>query len=204
MVGELKVVVLGDSGVGKSSLISAHCPPITGVDASIAVVCGVAIALCDTFGLQKYRTLTMGFYRYAKGALIVYDVTDRETFEHVTLWVGDLRLRTHAMLPIVLVANKCDGIGERKVTREEGMNLAAEVDAGYSETSQTEGLSMALRILLDRLPKLALAGTRFAEVRKRKSGETFTLSVKKKKRRFVPRCGRRRKSNSQSSRTDNP
>jgi small GTP-binding protein len=164
MVGEIKVVVVGDSSVGKSSLINTHCPPITGVeDASIARVCGVAFVLCDTFGAQRFRTLTSGFYKHARGVLIVFDVTDAESYQHVPQWMSEVRLRTHASMPVVVVANKCDlPATKRVVSRDGAMKLCADMEVGYTETSallysaQADAggaLTHALRLLLDRMPQ---------------------------------------------------
>lgn len=205
MVGEINVVVVGDTNVGKSSLINTHCPPITGVhDASIAVVSGIAFVLCDTFGAQRFRTLTSGFYRHARGVLIVYDVSDRESYEHVPHWMSEVRLRTHASMPVVVVANKCDvPPPKRVVSSAEAQSLCAEMEVGYTETSahlysaQADvggALTHALRLLMDRIPHSPTIDSKLSQDRKRRrhrslvlrGGQKFVLppeiTVKKKKK----------------------
>lgn len=187
MVGEVKVVVVGDSSVGKSSLINTHCPAITGVqDASIARVCNVSFVLCDTFGAQRFRTLTSGFYKHARGVLIVFDVTDRESFEHVSQWMSEIRLRTYASMPVVVIANKCDLTAKRVVSRDEAMRLCSEMEVGYTETSallysaQADAggaLTHALRLLIDRMPQTpALTeAARLSDEKKRRRHRSLAL-----------------------------
>ena len=175
----IKVVVLGDQGVGKSTLIANHCPPLFGSEASTVARCGSinkSFVLVDSRGVDRFRTLTNTFYRAARGILLVYDVTEKETFEHIPMWMAEVRLHTHKMMPVVLVANKCDA-PNRVVGKDKGAALAVAMEVPYIETDKNRGLTEALEALVEKMP--AVARTPAGGARKLPPGTRFRIKKKK-------------------------
>ncbi|KAH7662974.1 Small GTPase superfamily ARF/SAR type protein [Dioscorea alata] len=143
-----KVLLIGDSGVGKSSLlvsfISNHVDdlsPTIGVDFKIKslTVAGkrLKLTIWDTAGQERFRTLTGSYYRGAQGIILVYDVTRRETFTNLSdEWAKEIELySTNQDCVKVLVGNKVDQEADRMVSREEGIALAQEYGCLFLECS---------------------------------------------------------------------
>ncbi|KAJ6843108.1 ras-related protein RABC2a-like [Iris pallida] len=148
-----KILLIGDSGVGKSSLlltfISAQRPldahdhpsPTIGVDFKIKhlTVGGkkLKLTIWDTAGQERFRTLTSSYYRGAQGIILVYDVTRRETFTNLSdVWAKEVELySTNQDCIKILVGNKVDKESERVVSREEGIALAQEYGCLFLECS---------------------------------------------------------------------
>ncbi|KAL3649650.1 Ras-related protein RABC2a [Castilleja foliolosa] len=143
-----KVLLIGDSGVGKSSFLlsfisnSSHdLSPTIGVDFKIKLINRggkrLKLTIWDTAGQERFRTLTSSYYRGAHGIILVYDVTRRESFTNLSkTWTKELdRYCTNPDCIKMLVANKVDRESEREVTKEEGMALAKEHDCLFIECS---------------------------------------------------------------------
>ncbi|KEP65073.1 UNVERIFIED_CONTAM: Ras-related protein Rab2BV, putative [Hammondia hammondi] len=145
----VKLLIIGDSSVGKSCLLSRFArgrflPHRTtlGVDFETRTldVDGrrVKIQLWDTAGHERFRSVTLSYYRSAMGALVVFDMTNRESFESVQSWLRELEDRAPQNVQKVLVGNKAD-VENRVVSREEARRLAAEHNLHYIETSAKTG-----------------------------------------------------------------
>merc|ERR1712187_787045 len=80
----------------------------------------IKIQIWDTAGLENFRALTRSYYRGASGALLVYDISRRESFDHVAGWVEQAQQNASSGMAIMLVGNKCDLQSQRKVSTEEG------------------------------------------------------------------------------------
>ncbi|MBA0776672.1 hypothetical protein Gotri_011637 [Gossypium trilobum] len=143
-----KILLIGDSGVGKSSLlvsfISASAEdlaPTIGVDFKIKLLTvggkRLKLTIWDTAGQERFRTLTSSYYRGAQGIILVYDVTRRETFTNLSdVWAKEVELySTNQDCVKMLVGNKVDRDSERAVTREEGVALAKELGSMFLECS---------------------------------------------------------------------
>lgn len=143
-----KILLIGDSGVGKSSLILSFISasretiaPTIGVDIKIKhlTVGGkrLKLTLWDTAGQERFRTLTNSFYRDAQGIMLVYDVTRRETLTNLTdLWAKEVELySTNKDCVKMLVGNKLDCESDRVVTKEEAVALAGELGCLFAECS---------------------------------------------------------------------
>ncbi|EPR56549.1 putative Ras-related protein Rab2BV [Toxoplasma gondii GAB2-2007-GAL-DOM2] len=145
----VKLLIIGDSCVGKSCLLSRFArgrflPHRTtlGVDFETRTldVDGrrVKIQLWDTAGHERFRSVTLSYYRSAMGALVVFDITKRESFESVQSWLRELEDRAPQNVQKVLVGNKAD-VENRAVSREEARRLAGEHNLHYIETSAKTG-----------------------------------------------------------------
>ncbi|XP_031395491.1 ras-related protein RABC2a isoform X2 [Punica granatum] len=137
-----KILLIGDSGVGKSSLlVSFISSSVEGVDFKIKLltVAGkrVKLTIWDTAGQERFRTLTSSYYRNAQGIILVYDVTRRETFTNLSdVWAKEVELySTNQDCIKMLVGNKVDRDSERAVSTEEGVALAKELGCLFLECS---------------------------------------------------------------------
>lgn len=141
-------IIIGDTGVGKSCLTlqftDKRFQPVH--DLTIGVELGVRtitidnqpvkLRIWDTAGQETFRSLTRSYYRNAAGALLVYDITRRETFEHLASWLEDAMLNGNENMTITLVGNKCDLAHRRRaVTEEEGKQFAKEHGLIFMEAS---------------------------------------------------------------------
>ncbi|XP_075578141.1 ras-related protein Rab-42-like [Pelecanus crispus] len=154
---QFRVIVLGDAAVGKSSLLRCFAEGPGGGTATPCPTVGVEfysrtvplppagkakLQLWDTAGQERFRSITRSFYRSAAGVLLVFDLTNRASFEHVPEWyreaAGD---RPPAF---VLVGHKCDLAAERAVSAEEAGRLAATLGMAFVETSARGNLNVEL------------------------------------------------------------
>ncbi|CAJ1891489.1 unnamed protein product [Sphenostylis stenocarpa] len=143
-----KILLIGDSGVGKSSLLVSFISssvedlsPTIGVDFKIKTLTlggkRMKLTIWDTAGQERFRTLTSSYYRKAQGIILVYDVTRRETFTNLSeVWSKEVELySTNQDCVKMLVGNKVDRDSERAVSREEGLALAKELGCLLLECS---------------------------------------------------------------------
>lgn len=142
-----KVLLIGDSGTGKSCLLIRFVEDIfsdnyistIGVDFKIKTIeiegKTVKMQVWDTAGQERFRTITASYYRGSNGVIIVYDVTDRESFEHVDFWMKEVDRLASPDVCRLLVGNKTDLTDKRAVTKEEGEALAAKYGVAFLETS---------------------------------------------------------------------
>ncbi|KAJ1991916.1 Ras- protein Rab-2A [Dimargaris cristalligena] len=142
-----KYIIIGDTGVGKSCLLlqftdnrfqPAHDLTI-GVEFGARIVTvgqkRIKLQIWDTAGQESFRSITRSYYRGAAGALLVYDITRRDTFDHLATWLEDARKYSNANITIMLIGNKCDLEAKRAVSREEGESFARENGLFFIETS---------------------------------------------------------------------
>jgi small GTP-binding protein len=146
----LKVCVVGDGAVGKTSLIIRYTEGhfresyIMTVGTSFAVkelTFGdtlVRLQLWDLAGQPHFSSVRPVFYRGAAGIILVFDVTRRPTFDAIPAWYTEVSTVTGAV-PTVLLANKVDLVDQRQTSTEEGMAYAQQLGWGYFETSAKEG-----------------------------------------------------------------
>ncbi|KAJ2080321.1 hypothetical protein H4R24_003148 [Coemansia sp. RSA 988] len=95
----------------------------------------IKLQIWDTAGQESFRSITRSYYRGAVGALLVYDITRRDTFEHVTTWLEDVRKHSNTETTIMLIGNKYDLAAKRAVPYEEGSKFAEDNDLYFIETS---------------------------------------------------------------------
>ncbi|KAM1019584.1 hypothetical protein ACFX13_041660 [Malus domestica] len=146
-----KVVVIGDSAVGKTQILSRFTKNEFCFDSKSTIgvefqtrtltIQGKLIKaqIWDTAGQERYRAVTSAYYRGALGAMLVYDITKRRTFDHVARWVEELRTHADSSIVIMLIGNKADLGDERDVPTEDAVEFAEEQGLFFSETSAFSG-----------------------------------------------------------------
>mmetsp|Transcript_17226 Transcript_17226/g.18694 ORF Transcript_17226/g.18694 Transcript_17226/m.18694 type:complete len:213 (+) Transcript_17226:54-692(+) len=145
-----KLLLIGDSGVGKSCLLLRFADDtytesyITtiGVDFKIRTVevdgKTIKLQIWDTAGQERFRAITEAYYRRAVGALLVYDITRKETFDHVEHWLEELYHHAGRNTVVILVGNKSDLEYKREVDTQLGKDYAEKNGLGFLETSALE------------------------------------------------------------------
>lgn len=142
-----KIVLIGDSGVGKSNLLSRFTRDEFNLESRSTI--GVEFAtrtleidgkrvkaqIWDTAGQERYRAITSAYYRGAVGALIVYDISKTESYENVSRWLKELKEHADANIVIELVGNKSDLDHLRAVPTDEAENFASENSLLFTEAS---------------------------------------------------------------------
>ncbi|CAH0486008.1 unnamed protein product [Peronospora farinosa] len=172
-----KIVLIGDSGVGKSNLLSRFTHNEFNLESKSTI--GVEFAtksivaegktikaqIWDTAGQERYRAITSAYYRGAVGALLVYDITKHGTFENVERWLKELRDHADINTVIMLVGNKSDLRHLRAVSTEEAMAFAEKNNLAFIETSALEatGVDAAFQRILTEIYKLMSRKTIQAE-----------------------------------------
>uniref|UniRef100_A0AC35TM21 Ras-related protein Rab-18 n=1 Tax=Rhabditophanes sp. KR3021 TaxID=114890 RepID=A0AC35TM21_9BILA len=164
-VTTLKILVIGESGVGKSSLMlryvddtfNAEISATIGVDFRVTIrnINGdnVKLAIWDTAGQERFRTLTPSYYRGAQGVICVYDVSTRSTFTRLEHWLQEIDTYcTRGEAIKILVGNQIDK-PYKEVTREEGQAFAKKNKMLFIEASAKtkEGVEMAFEELIEKI-----------------------------------------------------
>jgi len=151
-----KVVLIGDSGVGKSNIFSRFT--LNEFDMESKSTIGVEFAtktiqvdnktitaqLWDTAGQERYRTVVSAYYRLVVGALLVYDISKHDTFENIELWLKELREQANRNIVIMLVGNKSDLRHLRAVPTEEARQFSEKNKISFIETSALDSTNIEL------------------------------------------------------------
>jgi len=150
----VKLLLIGDSGAGKTSLLlrfsddkfDSNLLSTIGIDFKIRtlVIDGlkIKVQIWDTAGQERFHTLTSAYYRGAHGILLVYDITNRRSFEHVNLWLSYIRKYSDKNIVFSLIGNKCDLSHERQVSFLEGQARAEKSNCNFYETSAKDDINV--------------------------------------------------------------
>ena len=152
---EAKIITLGDSKVGKSSLIiqfidnkfSSDYISTVGFDLKYKTLKlendeEIKIVIHDTAGQERFKSLSTNYIKKADGVLLIFDITDKESFKNISNWMNDIIDEAGDKMPIVLVGNKYDLGEKRNVSKEEGENAAKKYNIKYFETSAKDGTNV--------------------------------------------------------------
>jgi len=149
-----KIVLIGDSGVGKSNLLSRFTRNEFNIETKSTI--GVEFAtrsiqtdgkiikaqIWDTAGQERYRAITSAYYRGAVGALLVYDISKTATFKNVERWLSELRENASGNIVVMLVGNKCDLKYLREVQTETSKEFAEKNNLSFIETSALDSTNV--------------------------------------------------------------
>ena len=151
---QFKIILVGDSNVGKTSLINRfmgfefqeNYACTINADfkiktLSIDQLTGAELTVWDTCGQEKFRSMTRQYFKDAHGVILVYDVSNEISFRGLNVWLNEIKNNTKGEVSIVLVGNKID-IFERKVSQKEANEYALKNGLLYVETSSKEGINI--------------------------------------------------------------
>ncbi|XP_029523515.1 EF-hand calcium-binding domain-containing protein 4B-like [Oncorhynchus nerka] len=146
-----KIVLVGNSSVGKTSLLRRFCDDCfypgtsatVGIDYSVKTIrvdnSQVALQMWDTAGQERYRSITKQFFRKADGVVVIYDITAEQSFTAVRQWLTSVQEGAGEDIPIMLLGNKMDKGSERKVQTRMGEKLAKDCQLIFYECSACSG-----------------------------------------------------------------
>ena len=147
----VKIIIVGNSNVGKTNIVTRYVKGEFSNEYMITIgmdflTCNLELdnkifklRLWDTAGSEKFRSVTRGYYSNTCYALIVYDITDDSSFNSVKQWIEDVQSFANKGTNLVLVGNKVDLNNKRKISKEEGQNLATEYGMDFYESSALTG-----------------------------------------------------------------
>ena len=166
-----KYIIIGDAAVGKSNLLLryAHGQFKDEYQLTIGVEFGaktiqingkqIKIQIWDTAGQEAFQAITRTYYKGAIGALLVYDITRKDTFIHVTKWLEEVRNNSSKTITVILIGNKKDLEDKRQVSYEEGEAFAKENGLMFLETSAktaynvVESFNLSAQCILNNIQK---------------------------------------------------
>ena len=146
-----KIVLIGDSGVGKTNILSRYInnefslatQSTVGVEFGSKIIKKngkvIKLQIWDTAGQERYKSITSAYYKGSKGAFVVYDITRKTTYDNIDKWIGELKTNGSEDVLIMLVGNKSDLEDKREVITEEVEKKAPEQKLAFCETSALNG-----------------------------------------------------------------
>ena len=149
-----KIMVLGESKVDKTQLIKRYTKDqfggvyltTVGMDFQDKIIeiedKKIRLQIWDTAGQERFRNVTKSYFQSSQGLVLVYDITDRESFEKLNFWVDNIKNFAPENAKFILVGNKCDLANERKVSYEEGENYAKKFNIKFFESSAKDGTNV--------------------------------------------------------------
>lgn len=149
-----KILIIGNSSVGKTSFLFRYADDsftsafvsTVGIDFKVKTVIRrekrMKLQIWDTAGQERYRTITTAYYRGAMGFILMYDVTNEESFNSVQDWVTQIKTYSWDNAQVILVGNKSDMESERVVTYDRGKQLADQLGLEFFETSAKENINV--------------------------------------------------------------
>lgn len=118
------------------------------IDKWIAIFINYRLFQQDTAGQERYRTITTAYYRGAMGFILMYDITNEESFNSVQDWITQIKNYSWDNAQVILVGNKCDMEEERVISTERGKQLADQLGVRFFETSAKENINVKVCLIL--------------------------------------------------------
>lgn len=152
---KIKIMVIGESKIGKTSLISRYCNneffggvylSTIGIDFQIKDLNiknkKIRLQIWDTAGQERYRNIAKNYFQSGDGFVIVYDISNRESFEKLDYWIEQIKTNAQENIKLILFGNKCDITDDREVSKEDGEEYAKKNKIKFFEVSAKEGTNV--------------------------------------------------------------
>ena len=151
---KIKVMVIGETRVGKTSLIKKYTKntfggvylTTVGIDFQEKIINSegkaVKVQIWDTAGQERFRNIAKNYFHTSDGFLLVYDITCKESFEKLNFWYEQIKLNAPEHTKCMVIGNKCDLEEKREISKEEGDNFSKEQNIKFYETSAKEGINV--------------------------------------------------------------
>ena len=190
-----KLVLIGDSGVGKTNILSRYInnefslatQSTVGVEFGSKIIKkndkSIKLQIWDTAGQERYKSITNAYYKGSKGAFVVYDISRKVTFEDVDKWIGELKTNGSEDVLIMLIGNKSDLEDKREVQTEEVAKKAEQYKIAFCETSALEGKNIenAFDNLINEITK-KVEKEKINEIKNVEESKTITLNTNEEKK----------------------
>ena len=190
-----KLILIGDTGVGKSNILSRYInnefslatQPTVGVEFGSKIIKkddkSIKLQIWDTAGQERYKSITNAYYKGSKGAFIVYDISRKTTFENVDKWIGELKDNASEDVHIMIVGNKSDLEDKREVNTEEVAKKAEQYKIAFCETSALKGknIEFAFESLVNEITK-NVENERKTEIKTEEESKTINLNTEEEKK----------------------
>lgn len=149
-----KLLLIGDSGVGKTCLLfrfsedafNSTFISTIGIDFKIRTIeldgKKIKLQIWDTAGQERFRTITTAYYRGAMGIMLVYDITNEKSFDNIRNWIRNIEEHASKDVEKMILGNKCDMNDRRNVSKERGESLAIEHGIKFMETSAKASINV--------------------------------------------------------------
>ena len=181
---KLKILVLGESMVGKTSLINRYTQDkfaarylcTVGIDFQkkniIVNEKKITLQIWDTAGQERYRNVTKNSFHTSQGFVLAYDITNRESFDKIKEWVEEIKDNSDENTKCILIATKCD-LDNREVEEEEGQQLGKQFGYKFFETSAKENINIneAFEALVNEIIKNESGGRKSLSLDEKKNKE---------------------------------
>ncbi len=151
---KIKIMVIGETKVGKTSLIKKYTKDVfggaylstVGIDFQEKIINidgkSVMLQIWDTAGQERFRNIAKNYFHSSDGFLLLYDITCRDSFEKISFWHEQIKINSPQNTKWMLIGNKCDLEENRTVDKSEGENYSKEYNINFSETSAKDGINV--------------------------------------------------------------
>ena len=195
-----KLLVIGDSGVGKSSILHRFCDnhysenylSTIGVDFKIITIehlgKKVKLQIWDTAGQERFRTITSSYYRGVQGAIIVFSVSDLDSFNHIPMWLNEIEKYSNENCCKILIGNKCDVHMKRAVDYTVAKEFADNNKLNYLECSAKQNINIKklFDVIIDDIHEKTFK--QFTENKKNIEVKTIDLLAQEKEKNAYKCC----------------
>ena len=188
-----KVLLLGDSSVGKTCFLLRYCDKsfqdvhlsTIGLDYRLKTITlknnkNIKLQIWDTAGQDRFRAITKNYYKSANGVLLIYDISNLQTYENVKNWISQIREEANPNVIIYIVGNKIDLPKEKRVVNiEDGEKIAEEFEIKFKEASAKSGTNVN-EIFEELVEQIDEKFSKLEAPKKKKGNQLYTGKKKKK------------------------
>lgn len=194
-----KLLLIGDSGVGKTCLLFRFSEDAfnttfistIGIDFKIRTIevdgKKIKLQIWDTAGQERFRTITTAYYRGAMGIMLVYDVTNEKSFNNIRNWIRNIEEHASSDVERMILGNKCDMEETRQVSKERGEKLAIDYGIKFLETSAKSGINVEEAFLTLGRDIMSRLNRKMSDCSPSSSGAAVKITESRSKKSFF-RC----------------